>query len=216
MANQSYHNTGRLSRFIVRQDRIRIPVWIISLSVLSFMVAMAFTDLYPTGLERQTIAETMRNPAMTAMVGKGYGLDDYTNGAMMAHQMLLLTAMAVGIMSILLVTRHTRADEEDGRIEMIRSLPAGRLANLFATISVSFGTNALIAIITGFGLYALGIESMDLEGSLMYGGGFRGNRYFLLGDNGIICPAYGECARYDWLFHHCIASLLSYSGDWGR
>ncbi len=47
----------------------------------------------------------------------------------MAHQMLLLTAMAVGIMSILLVTRHTRADEEDGRIEMIRSLPAGRLAN---------------------------------------------------------------------------------------
>ncbi|MDQ7862150.1 hypothetical protein RCO48_17630 [Peribacillus frigoritolerans] len=39
---------------------------------------------------------------------------------MMAHQMLLLTAMAVGIMSILLVTRHTRADEEDGRIEMIR------------------------------------------------------------------------------------------------
>ncbi|MDM5210679.1 ABC transporter permease [Peribacillus sp. NJ4] len=169
MPMQSYHNTGRLCRLIVRQDRIRIPVWLISLSVLSFMVAMAFTDLYPTGQARQTIAETMRNPAMTAMVGKGYGLDDYTNGAMMAHQMLLLTAIAVGIMSILLVTRHTRADEEDGRIEMIRSLPAGRLANLNATISISFGTNALIALITGFGLYALGIESMDLEGSLMYG-----------------------------------------------
>src|SRR5690625_6810525 len=111
----------------------------------------------------------MKNPAMEAMVGKGYGLDNYTIGAMTAHQMLLFTGIAVAIMSILFVARHTRADEEDGRIELIRSLPTGRLSNLTATISVIAGINVLLALLVGLGLYALGIESMDLYGSLLYG-----------------------------------------------
>lgn len=169
MNKQLYNKTGALSRFILRRDRIRIPIWLISLSLITFAVAYAFTDLYATEIERQSIAETMMNPAMTAMVGQGYGLANYTNGAMMAHQMLLFTALTIGLMSILLVARHTRADEEDGRIEMVRSLPVGRLSNLNATILVVSGTNVLLALIIGFGLYALGIEGMDLNGSLLYG-----------------------------------------------
>lgn len=78
----------------------------------------------------------MRNPAVTAMFGHGYGLDNYTFGAIMAHQMLLFTALAVAIMSILTVIRHTRGDEDSGRIEMLRSLPVGRLSNLSATLVV--------------------------------------------------------------------------------
>lgn len=169
MNMQLYNNTGVLSRFILRRDRVRIPVWLFSLSLTTFVVAQAFTDLYATDQDRQAIAETMKNPAMSAMVGQGYGLENYTIGAMMAHQMLLFTALAVAIMSILLVARHTRADEEDGRIEMIRSLPTGRLSNLSATVLVVSGVNVLLALIVGFGLYALGIESMDLHGSLLYG-----------------------------------------------
>ena len=101
------------------------------------------------------MAETMRNPAMAAMVGRGYGLDNYTNGAMMAHQMLLFTGIAVAIMCILLVARHTRKDEEDGRIELIRSLPTVRLSSLNATLLVMLGVNVVIALLIGFGLYAL-------------------------------------------------------------
>ncbi|MEW9502756.1 ABC transporter permease [Jeotgalibacillus marinus] len=169
MSTKLFYKTGRLIRFILRRDRIRLPVWLLSIFALTIINALSFASLYSTDQERQAIAETMINPAMTAMVGKGYGLDNYTNGAMMAHQMLLMTAIVVGLMSILLVVRHTRADEEDGRIEMIRSFPVGRLSNLNSTIVVLFGTNVLLALLIGFGLYALGIESMDLEGSLIYG-----------------------------------------------
>ncbi|MGM0875687.1 MAG: ABC transporter permease [Bacillota bacterium] len=164
-----YSQTGRMARFIVRRDRIRIPIWLISFCFITIITASAFTDLYKSEEERQAIAETMRNPAMIAMVGPGYGLDDYTAGPMMAHQMLLFTAIVVAIMSILLVTRHTRADEEEGRIELIRSLPVGRLSNASATVFVLFCTNVLLALLIGFGLYSLRIESMDLEGSLLYG-----------------------------------------------
>lgn len=169
MAKDVYKNTGNLSRFLLRKDRIRIPIWLLSIAVLTFVVALAFTDLYETAEDRQGIAETMKNPAMEAMVGKAYGIDNYTFGAIMANQMLLFTALAVAIMSILFVVRHTREDEEDGRIELIRSLPTGRLSNLNATVIVVCCVNVLLALIVGFGLYALGIKSVDLEGSLLYG-----------------------------------------------
>lgn len=169
MSKHLVDGTASLMRFILRRDRIRIPVWLLSFAAATVIVAVAFKGLYQNAQERQAIAETMRNPAMTAMVGPGYGLDNYTDGAMMAHQMLLMTAVVVGLMSILLVTRHTRSDEEDGRIEMIRSLPVGRLSNLLSTLIVLFSVNVLLAVLTGFSLYALGVETIDLEGSLLYG-----------------------------------------------
>ncbi|MCG3419170.1 ABC transporter permease [Oceanobacillus jordanicus] len=161
--------TAILLRFLVKRDRVRIPVFVLALVLITCMTAMALSNLYSTSESRQIMAETMVNPAMTAMLGKGYGLDNYTIGAMMAHQMLLFTAIAMTIMNILLVARHTRADEEEGRIELIRSLPTGRLANLYATLTLAGFTNLFIGILTGLGLFSLGIESINLEGSLLYG-----------------------------------------------
>lgn len=169
MLKQLYSQTATLSRFILRRDRIRLPIWIFSFVIVTVLTASSFTGLYQTDQERQIMAETMRNPAMTAMFGQGYGLDNYHEGAMMAHQMLLFTAIVVAIMSILLVNRHTRADEEEGRIELIRSLPVGQLSNLSATVIVLVGANIVLALLTGFGLFSLGIESLDLQGSLLYG-----------------------------------------------
>lgn len=174
MIRRLFSHTGALSRFILRRDRIRISIWLVSLTMITVLIAQTFTEMYPTAEERQALAETMLNPAMTAMIGPVYGIDKYTIGAMFAHEMLLFTAIAVGLMSILLVVRHTRADEEDGRIEMIRSLPTGRLSTLASTLIVVSGVNILLAIVIGFGLYALGIESMGLEGSLLYGAALGG------------------------------------------
>lgn len=166
-------HTGSLAKFMLRRDRIRIPLWLIGLTFFTFIVPLAFDQMYESQHERSALAETMNNPAMIAMVGHG-NLDNYTTGAMTAHNMLLMTAVVVGLMNILLVIRHTRADEEDGRLELLRSLPVGRLANLNAALAVLIGTNILLALIIGFGLYALNIESMDLEGSLLYGAALGG------------------------------------------
>lgn len=169
MNKRLFSETGQLTRLIVRRDRMRIALWLSGFTLMTLATAAAFTDLYQNAAERQALAETMKNPAMTAMVGPGFGLANYTNGAMMAHQMLLMTAAVVGLMSILLVTRNTRADEEEGRTEMIRSLAVGRLSGLQSALLVIAAVNFLLALVIGFGLYALGIESMDLEGSLLYG-----------------------------------------------
>lgn len=164
-----FTNVPTLMSFIWRRDRVRLPIWILSLVGITIAVALAFPGLYPPGPERDILAETMKNPAMTSMLGPGYGLDDYHIGAAMAHQMLLFTAVAVAIMNILLAVRHTRSVEEAGRIEMIRSLPVGRLANSAATFFVLVITNLLLALLMGAGLGLLGLEGMDGLGSLLYG-----------------------------------------------
>ncbi len=169
MLKELFHATGQLVRFILRRDRVRIPIWIVAIVLTTLTVAVALPGLYPTEQERQILAETMRNPAITSMLGPAYGIDNYTIGAMMAHEMLLFSALTVGIMSILLVTRHTRQDEESGRDEMIRSLPVGRLAHITAALLVVSLVNVILGALVGFSLYGLGIESMDLHGSLLYG-----------------------------------------------
>lgn len=169
MGNPLGHGTMALMRFIVQRDRFRLPVWIFSFLTFTLVITLVFTNLYQNDDERQAMAETMRNPAMTAMAGPGYGLDNYTSGAMLSHEMLLMTALVVGLMNILLLSRHTRAEEEDGRLELVRSLPVGRLANLLATLLVLFGVNLLLAVSTAVSLLMLNIESIDAEGSFVYG-----------------------------------------------
>lgn len=164
-----FANTEILMKAILRRDRIRIPVWLISIILSTLLIAAILPDLYPSDMERQIMAETMKNPAITVMLGPGYGLDNYTDGAMMAHFMLVFTALTMGIMGILLTNRHTGEEEEEGRIEMVRSLPVGSLSNLAATFLVLLISNIVLTLLTGLGLYSLGFDSMDLEGSLLYG-----------------------------------------------
>ncbi|NMB33540.1 MAG: ABC transporter permease [Clostridium sp.] len=169
MPKKLFMNTGKYIRFIWRRERFGIFIWWAALLLITLSQALAFVDLYPSESERQAIAKSMENPAIIAMMGKPYGINNYTLGALMSHQTLLFTAVAVAIMSILFMNRNTKADEESGRIEVIRSLPMGRLSNTSASIIVLIAVNTAIALTLGLGLYALGIESIDLKGSMFYG-----------------------------------------------
>jgi ABC-2 type transport system permease protein len=188
MAGNHLAKTAFLSKFIFRLDRLRIPIWVLALTFFTLIVPAALEGLYSSQQERDAMAQTMANPAMTAMTGPA-DLSNYTIGVMTAHQMLLMTAVVTGLMSILLVTRHTRADEEDGRLELLRSLPVGRLSYLNASLLVVSAACIGLAVINGFGLYALGIESMNLEGSLLYGAALGATGLFFAGVTAVFAQA---------------------------
>lgn len=180
MSNNLFARTWSLSLFIFRLNRIRILIWVFALSFFTIIVPTSLTELYGSQQERDGMAQTMANPAMTAMTGPA-NLDNYTLGVMTAHQMLLMSAVVVGLMSILLISRHTRGDEEDGRLEIVRSLAIGRLSYLNANLLIITFTCIALTVINGFGLYALGFESMDLEGSLLYGTALGATGLFFAG-----------------------------------
>ena len=169
MFKELFLNTSTLVKFTLRRERLNLFIWIICIALLSVAVAAAFPNLFSSEYERQHMAEMMQSPAMVAMLGPAYGADNYTSGAMMSNMMLLFTVIGVAIMNIFLVVKHTRRDEEEGRVEVVRSLPVGRISNLASTIIVSVIANWLITLVVGFGLASLRIESMDLHGSLLYG-----------------------------------------------
>ena len=59
-------------------------------------------------------------------------------------------------MSLLVVVRHTREEEETGRQELISSAMVGRRAPLTAALLTALGANALVALLIAAGLAAQG------------------------------------------------------------
>lgn len=171
MNPQLFKGTGQLIKIITRQNRFQMIIWLFGIVIVSIAVASSYQTVYQNETDKQAFALTMQNPAMVAMLGPGYKAEEYlvTIGTQFAHEMLLFSVIAVAIMNILLVGSSTRTDEETGRIEVIRSLPIGRLSYLTASIIVIGIVNLIIALLTGIGIYVLNIEGITFEGSLLYG-----------------------------------------------
>jgi ABC-2 type transport system permease protein len=155
-------------------------LWV--LGILAMLVGYAGTlpEQYPTEADRLLMAEAISTPAMTAMLGSVYYLEDgsFSHGALYSAYMTVWAAAIIALMNILHVIRHTRQDEERGRIEVIRSLPTGRLSNLSATLTSAVIINIVIALLTGLGLGSLGVEGIGTEASLLFG--------ILMGATGIL------------------------------
>ncbi|MEW1599917.1 ABC transporter permease [Streptomyces sp. NPDC093808] len=161
--------TRTLIRFVLRRDRVRLPVWVLALSLGTLATANSFRTLYDDPQERANAVRSMDSPAGLAMSGPRHYLDDYGFGSMLSHQMLGFTAVLVGLMSVLIVTRHTRAEEETGRAELVRSAVVGRHAHLAAALSVAVLANLALALLLALGLAGLGLEGVGPAGSLLYG-----------------------------------------------
>ncbi|MDI3384656.1 ABC transporter permease [Streptomyces sp. B-S-A8] len=161
--------TRTLIRFALRRDRVRLPVWLLALTIGTIATAGNFQTLYASTEQRASVVRTMDSPAGLAMTGPRHYLTDYNFGSMMGHQMLGFMAVMVGLMSVLIIARHTRAEEETGRAELVRSTVVGRHAHLAAALTVAVLANLVLALLLAFGLGGAGIEGVDTGGSLLYG-----------------------------------------------
>ena len=177
----NFDNTFKLVKLILRRERIISVVWVIVLVLFSMAVAPAIGNMFSDLESREQFAQSFNNPVMVAMMGPVYGTDNYTSGVMYAGTMFLWVIIAVAIMNIFLVVRHTRADEEGGRVEVIRSLQTGRISILNATMICSGIVNAALAILLGLALSATGVEGMNLSASMLYG--------FIVGASGFVFAA---------------------------
>ncbi|MBD8079716.1 polyketide antibiotic transporter [Cellulosimicrobium arenosum] len=148
-------------RLALRRDRVRTPVWAFSVALLFLYAVTALDAVYPTAADRQVRAELVSSPAAIMMSGPGYGLDDYTLGALVANEFALWAMIAVAIMNVLLVVRHTRAEEETGRSELVRAGVVGRHAPATATFLLALIANALVAVLSGAVLVAAGLAAAD-------------------------------------------------------
>jgi len=154
---KSLAGTGALVRLILRRDRIVMPLWVVVLALTPVSVASTLADLYPTVAERQAYTDILTgNPAFLALYGPVFGS---SIGALTAWR-LTGTVVLVGLASLLTVVRHTRAEEEAGRGELLGATVVGRQAPLFAALIVTFSANLLLAALVAVGLVGFGLPAV--------------------------------------------------------
>lgn len=165
--------TGVLAELAVRRDRIRIPAWVLAISWSIVVLASSYSTIYPSQQARDARAELIVSPIAAALSGPGFGVDHYTRGAMIANELGAFAMVAVAVMSVLMVTRHLRGEEETGRAELVRGGVVGRCAAVTSGIAPAVVTNVFIALFVLVGLTAIGLPpvgSLNLAaGILMVG-----------------------------------------------
>ncbi|KRC66067.1 hypothetical protein ASE12_15665 [Aeromicrobium sp. Root236] len=164
--------TGALSvlRFHLRRDRMMLFWWIAGNVLLYYSQAVSTDGLYPTQADLDKAAAGMAdNAAFIAMAGPARALD--TLGGQVAWQASAFGAIVAALMSMFLVGRHTRAEEETGRDELVRAAAIGRHAPLAATALVVLIADALMgaliaASLIAYGLPAAGSSALGLAAGL--------------------------------------------------
>ncbi|MFL6077466.1 MAG: ABC transporter permease [Mycobacteriales bacterium] len=161
----SLTGTGQLVRLILRRDRVILPSWVLGLTVIVLGTASKLGGLYPDAESRRKLAEGIAtNPGIRALYGRAFDLS--TVGGIVAWRLSGTIAVIVALMTLFSVVRHTRAEEEAGRRELVGATVVGRHAPLTAALAVSAGASLVLAVLLGAGLTAQGLPA---GGSFGYG-----------------------------------------------
>ncbi len=147
---------GLLLHLALRRDRVMLPVWIGFLVLMAASSASATKGLYPSVADRvQLASSTNDTPALVALYGRVY--DPTSLGAVSMLKMNVFGAILAAVLSILLVVRHTRAEEESGRLELIGSTAVGPRAPLTAALLLVGCADAALGVLAALGLTAAGL-----------------------------------------------------------
>lgn len=155
-------------RFIARRERIISSVWAASLVLFTLAIAAYYPSLFPDGEAISSMAEMFKSPAMVGMMGPIYGDGQPTVAMLFSQEMSVWIFIAAAVMNIFFINRHTRADEELGRLEMFRALPVGRLTGAVSALFGAFILNAVIAVLTAVSVNAAGMEGGGFTGAAAY------------------------------------------------
>jgi ABC-2 type transport system permease protein len=155
LAGTPLANTGALARLAFRRDRIMLPAWVYVITAAIASNSYSLNKLYPTAAARaQLAASGGQNPALVFLYGRLWG---DSLGAVSAWRYGVWAAIFAALMSVFLVVRHTRADEEAGRLELVGSAAVGRLAALTAGLLVALAANVVLAVLLVVVLVVLGL-----------------------------------------------------------
>jgi ABC-2 type transport system permease protein len=149
--------TAALARLALRRDRIMLPAWVYVVVIGVASNAYTFTRLYKTAPQRAAlVASGNGNPALLFLYGR---LNGDSVGALTAWRYGVWGALFAVLMSVFLVIRHTRGDEETGRLELVGSARVGRQAPLASAVAVAVAANVILTVLLCAVLPFLGLPA---------------------------------------------------------
>jgi ABC-2 type transport system permease protein len=163
-----FTGTGQLTKLAFRRDVVVLPVSVLGTVALVAIVARDLRVLYPTAAKRLAVARTGgESAALRFLFGR---LNGTSTGALTAWRFSVWAAAFAAMLTIFIVIRHTRADEEAGRLELVGSAAVGRQAPLTAALAAAAAANGALALLTCLWLSVL---KLPLAGSAAHPAGTR-------------------------------------------
>lgn len=148
--------TGVLLAFALRSERLRLPIWVAGAGLLVLVQSMSSQRFYGTPEKLAQLRATVAgNTAVIVMNGPAELLG--TIGDEVVFEVFAFAAIVVALMNMFLVGRHTRADEEAGRAELIRSARVGRRAPVHAALALAALADAAVAVVVFAALAGTGL-----------------------------------------------------------
>lgn len=142
----NFAKTGQLTWFYLKKDWLVLTLWLVIVGGLNLVIAAIYNHIYGTPAQVQSIVTTLKTPAMVALFGLLPTLHAYTTFDIAVGEMLLFTIMMMVVMNLQLVIKNTRAEEEKGVNELLRSLAVGKFAQPAAVLIEVVAVNVAIAL----------------------------------------------------------------------
>jgi len=147
--------TRELARLAVRRDRIGLAAGVYVITVAVVGTAYTFKRLYPTAAGRASFAATGgSNPALRFLYGRLYG---DSLGSLTTWRYGIWAGIFAALLAIFVVIRHTRSDEEAGRLELVGSTVVGRQAPLVAGLATAASGVIAVSVLLSLALPLIGL-----------------------------------------------------------
>lgn len=157
-----FTGTLTLVRLVLRRDRILLPLWVLLLPLGPIAQAAGIQTLLATAAQREAFAETLRTPALVALYGP---LFDSSYGALAVTRAGFATVV-LAVVSLMVVIRHTRREEQSGRRELVVAGSVGRHAPLAAAMGTVIAANIVLGALVAVGMIS---QDLPLTGSFATG-----------------------------------------------
>ncbi|MGW1068204.1 ABC transporter permease [Streptomyces aureus] len=146
--------TGTLLRFALRRDRVTMPLWIGVIALMVLSLPASLKSVYSTPAERADLARQMlANSSLRATYGPVFG---DSLGGLTAWRIGGYAGVLAAVMSLIVVVRHTRDEEESGRQELVSAAMVGRRAPLTAALLAALVANGVLTVLVAGGLAGQG------------------------------------------------------------
>ena len=159
-----------LFRLALRRDRVKLPVWIVSLTLFSGWIVHVYSEFTAAEMGEVTIMASL-SPGMRVLVAPVTEAGVGELGPFFILRMSLILCLFVSLMSVQLIMRHTRMNEETGCTELTGSMPVGRFASLGAAFLLGVAANAILGVSLSL---AFLLQGLPAGGAWLAGGSFAG------------------------------------------
>ena len=150
--------TGELARLAVRRDRIALAASVYVITAAVAGTAWTFKKLYPTAGGRAALAATGgSNPALRFLYGR---LSGSSLGSLTTWRYGIWAGIFAALVAIFVVIRHTRSDEEAGRLELVGSTSVGRQAALVAGLVTAAAPIVTVSVLLCIALPLVGLPAV--------------------------------------------------------